>query len=1163
MIKQQAQALFDKQDHVLLQQISTRRESQENIQPISITDIDITAQDSSQMHKQNRRNTKGTSGGDDDDSQQNNYSQNNNSIIMLDHKLKEEKDNQSKETQAQNQIMNTSSLLSKQMRAVAQTQSQFKNITQDKYSEISIIKSEIESSFQNGEKVFINKRNLSHSRRLLPMEQKFTIQSSKFLVSKAKSSKSSEDIFMLIKKSVKQKIVKVLNYLLEKTENRRFKSLNQNQIQLINDKSYVLSQKEEKTNKKVKCFSLLQWKIISSTFQLKQIFKRLCDIVTKFFVGIYSKGDIVIDRSLIFKSYVKSYFFIDFSSALILLINILSLFDSYKYSAIFKSIFFIRILSSYQTFLQIDHLIHIVGKAGNLYELFKLMLKCILLCHIISILLYQLAIVEQTYFNVTNTWIDSIGIDNALWYDKYIYALYYSLNIIMLNPQNQLNTLETAFVILAMYSTIGSFALIMQCISDILEQENKKTREFKADLDTINQYMRKKNLKKELQSKVCNFLEYLYEEKGDIKNNKEALNVLKRLPVSLREDIQQDINQNVIEQFQSICKTFSDKIKKKTIQIIEEECFLPNEIIFKQGSFTNQALYLVQKGKVLLEKVKANGEIVTFCVLEKNGIFGETNFFSGLEFNYQVRSGDFTTVYKIPRKQFIEVIQTSNDDFEQFCVTRDSILIQKNSPFLQVCCRICNSNYHQENDCDKIHFSPNNYLIIQKQQVNFQQERATYQRQLRLRTNAIHFVNQMRDVCDRLNQNPDYITLIELLELDNLNQSNGESESSFHSDRDSNLDELDDSLSLNQAEQQIQEELELEMQKLSDSNSNQNKIYKIHSNFIDNNFIQEVEEIQEESPQQQVQKSLTVLDLISSGDQYSLSQISGSHLHNQNLNLQNTNSSYLNLNNPSINKFQQVQKINQVAQQFSHLINQNPTALTSQSQTKIIFQNSRSQFASYNDIFKSNTINSQATKKSKVQFDDQSVLEQQKSSFKRRNVKKKGLIPKSITKHDTRSLNEQKTSQSKKQNSKNEIENTNNIMQQGGIIKQLSKINSILEKQLSTLTPQGITKSLQQISVKSIDQQQQNQQIVQQLLLFDQIKQNIIELQHQNQQQIMIFQNEFERMKKYRVYYPLGNYTNVINSINRNLKLNFKSTKKRAHIRTWSFIKKLQSFSNQ
>ncbi|KAL4444824.1 hypothetical protein ABPG74_016032 [Tetrahymena malaccensis] len=816
-----------------------------------------------------------------------------------------------------------------------------------------------------------------------------------------------------------------------------------------------------------------------------------------------------------------------------------------------------------------DHLIHIIGKSGNLYQLFKLMLKCILLCHIISILYYQLAVIEQTYFQATNTWVDGLNLDNSQWYDKYVSALYFSLNIVMLNPQSTLNTLETAFVILAMYSTIGSFAFIMQCIGDILEEENKKTREFKSDLDTINQYMRKKNLKKDLQSKVCNFLEYLYEEKGDMKNNKEALNVLKRLPVSLREDIQQDINQSVIEKFQSICKTFSDKIKKKTIQIIEEECFLPNEIIFKQGSFTNQALYLVQKGKVLLEQVKANGEIVTFCVLEKNGIFGETNFFSGLEFNYQVRSGDFTTVYKIPRKQFIEVIQSSNDDFEQFCVTRDSILISKNSPFLQLCCRICNSIYHSESDCDKIHFSPNNALIIQKQQINIQQQRVVYQRKLRLRTNATHFVNQMRDVCDRLNQNPDYITLIELLELDNQHLSN-ESESSFHSDRDSNLDELDDSISLNEAEQQFQEDLQLEYEmqnKQSESGSHKKQIYKIHSNFIDNNFIQEVEEFKEESPQQSGQKSLTILDQISSGDQFSLSQISGSHLFNQNLSLQNTNlnsTSFLNLNSPVLNKFQQVQKINSAAQQFTHTINQS-TQLAPQNQSKLVFQSSRSQFASYNDIFKSNTINSQTTKKSKVQFDDQSLLEQQKSAFKRRNVKKKGLIPKSITKADTRSLREQKTSQSKKENSKKDLDNQNNIIQQGGIMKQLSKINSILEKQLSSLTPQGITKSVQQISLKSIDQNQQSQQqqIVQQLLLFDQIKQNLMELQHQNQQQIMIFQNEFERMKKYRIYYPLGNYTNVINIINRNLKLNFKSTKKRAHIRTWSFINKLQSFSHK
>ncbi|KAL4493660.1 hypothetical protein ABPG72_004153 [Tetrahymena utriculariae] len=428
-------------------------------------DIDITAQGSSQVNKQNRENTKGS--GEEDDSQQNNCLDNN-SVIIFNPNSKEEQNNQPKQMPLQNYNMISSQYTSQQTRAVAaQTQPQFKNQSLDKQSEITLIKSEIESSFQNREKVFINKRNLSHSRRLMPFEQKATIQSSIFVA---------------------------------------------------------------------------------------------------------------------------------------------------------------------------NHIIHIVGKAGNLYQLFKLMLNCILLCHIIPILYYQLAVVEQTYFQVTYTWIDTIQLSNYQLYDLCIFALFSSLNIIMLNTQSALNTLETAFVILVMYSTKCSFAFIMQCISniylkivknflkyslqnnyfgDILEQKNKKTREFKSGLDTINQYLRKKNFLNNLQSKVCNFLEYLYEEKGDIKNNKEALSVLKRLSVSLREDIQQDINQNVIEQFQSNCKTFSDKIKKKTIQIIQEECFLPNEIIFKQGSFTNQALYLVQRGKILFEKVKTNGEVVTFCQLEK------------------------------------------------------------------------------------------------------------------------------------------------------------------------------------------------------------------------------------------------------------------------------------------------------------------------------------------------------------------------------------------------------------------------------------------------------------------------------------------------------------------------------------------------------------------
>ncbi|KAL4493659.1 hypothetical protein ABPG72_004152 [Tetrahymena utriculariae] len=79
--------------------------------------------------------------------------------------------------------------------------------------------------------------------------------------------------------------------------------------------------------------------------------------------------------------------------------------------------------------------------------------------------------------------------------------------------------------------------------------------------------------------------------------------------------------------------------------------------------------------------------------------------------------------------------------------------------------------------------------------------------------------------------------------------------------------------------------------------------------------------------------------------------------------------------------------------QFSHLINQNPT-LTPQNQSKIVFQSSRSQFAPYNYIFKSNTINSQATKKSKVQFSIKVFLNNKKALLKGELQKRKELYQK-------------------------------------------------------------------------------------------------------------------------------------------------------------------------
>ncbi len=46
---------------------------------------------------------------------------------------------------------------------------------------------------------------------------------------------------------------------------------------------------------------------------------------------------------------------------------------------------------------------------------------------------------------------------------------------------------------------MGTFAYTMNCIGVILDEQNKKSKEYKRDLELLNKYMRKNNLKLDLQ----------------------------------------------------------------------------------------------------------------------------------------------------------------------------------------------------------------------------------------------------------------------------------------------------------------------------------------------------------------------------------------------------------------------------------------------------------------------------------------------------------------------------------------------------------------------------------------------------------------------------------------------------------------------------------------
>ena len=99
------------------------------------------------------------------------------------------------------------------------------------------------------------------------------------------------------------------------------------------------------------------------------------------------------------------------------------------------------------------------------------------------------------------------------------------------------NTLEVTFTSCILFATVGVFAYFISNISMILEEMNQKEKIYMRDFKAINSYMRKKNIGKELQARVRNFLEYYFESHTAISSNQEIGNVLDKLPKNLHSDL--------------------------------------------------------------------------------------------------------------------------------------------------------------------------------------------------------------------------------------------------------------------------------------------------------------------------------------------------------------------------------------------------------------------------------------------------------------------------------------------------------------------------------------------------------------------------------------------------------------------------------------------------
>ncbi|KAJ8471887.1 hypothetical protein OPV22_026230 [Ensete ventricosum] len=175
------------------------------------------------------------------------------------------------------------------------------------------------------------------------------------------------------------------------------------------------------------------------------------------------------------------------------------------------------------------------------------------------------------------------------------------------------------------------------------------TERYRDKMKDLIKYMNKNRLGKDIRDQIKRHVRLQYE---NIYN--EAL-VLQDIPASIRAKIFQALYKPYIEKL-PLFKGCSAEFKNQIVMRLQEESFLPGEVILEQGNTVDQ-LYFVLHGVLDGIKHVENGLEEAILQLESDSSFGELAILCNIPQPYTVRVREFCTVLRIDKQLFTNILE--------------------------------------------------------------------------------------------------------------------------------------------------------------------------------------------------------------------------------------------------------------------------------------------------------------------------------------------------------------------------------------------------------------------------------------------------------------------------------------------------------------------------
>ena len=449
----------------------------------------------------------------------------------------------------------------------------------------------------------------------------------------------------------------------------------------------------------------------------------LLDIVLNFNTGYLKKGAIVMNRYLISKHYLKTWFIIDiFSSFPYEWIINQSIFSPENYKPAGSN------LTKTAKFVGIVRISRILGIV-KLMKLMKMKLyfykiedylnnncfvKFSLVIRVVIIVFYTahwnacVWYLVTRYFIEGETWLNysvSAGLNEE---EAYLYSMYWSMYTMISVGYGNIKLQSTSERLLAIFSMVigtGLFGYLAGEVSSFIQKETSQYTQYRELKTNLNLIMNKYKIPNELKYRIRNYIEHNYIDHCETLQEKDLIN---SLSLPLRGEISHIINWPVFQHCNLFPKLFEANVVESISYLFKKQYYSPYDHILKQSELERKMFFIISGTvELYMHKVKR-----LLMPLKDEDFFGEIGFFANLPRTASAISVGFSEILMLDYLSTWKLIEKFPRQLKILIEVEE--LCKEDLNILGVKCWFCDNFGHAASGCFELSFRSERERVCEK-----------------------------------------------------------------------------------------------------------------------------------------------------------------------------------------------------------------------------------------------------------------------------------------------------------------------------------------------------------------------------------------------------------------------------------------------------------------